>query len=86
MRRRTGRTVLNGIVTNLVREIGALSDAELRAVRRRTDSLTQTNCWWIEYHLREGLARVVENEVQWRTHQHRSNAARAREAKRRGTK
>lgn len=81
MTRQTGRRALNTVATALVKSVAGLSDAELRMARRRIRSLTETNCWWVEYSGRDLFSQLVENEILFRRRQKRRDRATARKVK-----
>jgi hypothetical protein len=54
------------IADYLVENLKRLTDNDLRDIVVQCSSLTETNCWWVEYRLREIITDVTLNELELR--------------------
>lgn len=81
MKRDSGKKQLSDIVGKLTDDIQSRSDTDLRLIAKRLRGLTTTNCWWVEYELRDVLLSYIENEIAWRSSKNRSAGQKARRAK-----
>ena len=79
---KTGKQISQEIAEIIVEHIWSLSDRELRLARKRFESLTETNCWFAEYYLRDFAIGEINRCIQSRTFDRRRTAGIATAAKR----
>lgn len=52
-------------------EVHRLTDNELRAVIKRCECFSQTNCGWSEYWMKDIIVKVAKDHLRWKKEEHK---------------
>lgn len=57
------KKIISKLAQNLKNDITDLNKAELKKLIKECSGLTDSNCWWVEYRLKDAVKSIAENEL-----------------------
>ena len=69
MKTRTWKALIGDLLSDIYPKMEAMSDAELKSVRRSKALKTETNCWWLTFTFAETLSEIAGNMLRERQRQ-----------------
>jgi hypothetical protein len=66
MKKKVKERMIRQFADQLVGLMQTKTTDELKTIIDECEQLTSTNCWWVEYHMKDLLSELAQNEIRLR--------------------